>query len=323
MRRLPLSFGFTLLLPLLLAACAAPSTPAIGFIGIAKGDLRSDVSTLAFADRFSASDHSLVGVVALKEPVSAGRAVATWFSPDDRTMPLGRTTVELGSGATVARFSFANKENWKPAPYMLDVRLEVPARKSRPESPVYRETSSGSMHFFIGLTDRQVQTYVDDYIEWQRREEEQRRFAAAGTAREQNILAAAKLFLRAPSAVLALRQDLTGDDRDEFVVADTGGLPPLTPPSPPLLLSNPVQGFAILDGSGTALISLGPQKGGRVLSLLGTAVTTIPPGPVHLTLLPSSTVSLAWNAANSTCTLEFSPSGHTWTAGEERCRAVK
>ena len=111
MRTLPsLSIAFSLVV---LTACGSvPPPPSIKFIGIAEGTLQTDVQSLKFSDIFERKTRSIVGAVSLSKPMDGATVVGTWFSPDDRSMPLGRTNILLESGATLARFSLANANDW-------------------------------------------------------------------------------------------------------------------------------------------------------------------------------------------------------------------
>lgn len=153
---------------LLLPACRKKELkeprPIISFIGVSTGSLATGVQSLSFRDTFNPMHKELVGAVQF-DRISDGTPVqATWFSPDERRMPLGRTTLQIASGAKLARFSIATKDAWQAAPYLL--RIDTLDRKDN------AITASGSVHFFIGMTLDEIKAYEKDFLEWQKQEAE-------------------------------------------------------------------------------------------------------------------------------------------------------
>jgi len=133
---------------------------------MSSGSLATDLNALEFRTDFNPEETSLLGVVAFDEIPDGSVVQATWFSPDDRRMPLGRTQIVTESGAKVARFSFARAIPWDPAPYLLQVHAWP---KDHPEA-----TASGSIQFFIGMTEEEKKTYADEFAAWKKTEEEER-----------------------------------------------------------------------------------------------------------------------------------------------------
>lgn len=253
-----------------LSACSAVPPPDIAFIGVASGTMLTAREDLRFGERFPAAIHSIIGVAALKQPANGARVQATWFSPDDRRMPLGRRMIMLESGATVARFTLTNTENWVPAPYMLDIRVYAPGK---PDEAVV-ETGSGQVQFFVGMNEKAIAAYGEEFKEYQVRESEIRLIEQTKNEETNTIISSARLALGAPKAILALTADLTGDTSPEFVILDTGGQPAFVPsPGPSPLLSATVRGFAIFSGSGDNMI-------------------TRTDGPLVVVILPSGTISI-------------------------------
>jgi len=153
-------------LALLLSACApAPARPVIGFVGIGTGTLQTDLAQLSFRDRFEPSQRELIGVVAFEHVADGTIVQADWHAPDDRAPPLGRTTVVTQSGAKIARFSFARNEDWDASPYLLNVFALVGEGEEQ-------QTASGSVQFFIGMTDEEIAAYRDAYAAWEREEKD-------------------------------------------------------------------------------------------------------------------------------------------------------
>lgn len=144
--------------------------PVIEFIGASTGTLTTDLKELKFKDRFETDEHQIVAVVSFAQIEQGSIVQATWFSPDDRRMPLGRKEIVTQSGAKLARFSIATTEDWKPAPYMLDIR----AMTGEGEKQL---TATGSIHFFIGMDDDEVQEYWTEYQAYQDQQAEERRKA--------------------------------------------------------------------------------------------------------------------------------------------------
>ncbi|MEI8230565.1 MAG: hypothetical protein WCG83_05540 [Candidatus Peregrinibacteria bacterium] len=302
MRTFPfLSIAFSLMV---LTACGSvPSSATITFIGIAEGTLQTDVQLLKFSDMFERKNQSLIGAVSLSEPMDGATVVGTWFSPDDRSMPLGRTTILLQSGATLARFSFANSKNWEASPYMLDVRLQAPERKS-----ITKEVASGSVHFFIGMEKGQIKEYSKNYLVSQERERVKTSQQQAKDQADQVLLNRAQEFLRAPSAVLAASKDLTDDGKPESLFVDTHDLPADASAPASLIYSAAVLEFALMDSSGSVLVSLtanGLKIGDRLIIHPSAS-------PVVLTILQSSIISMTWNHRGKECSLDLLPEQHSW-----------
>lgn len=157
------TFLHTLTCGLLLASCGHSRTkaviqPTLSFIEISKGNLETPVDELLFSSRFQPEDRNLIGVVGFTT-ISDGTTVqATWFSPDDRTMPIGREKIVTSDNVDVVRFLISPSENWTPAPYLLDIR----AWNDDPNLAV-----SGSAQFFVGLNDQEIEMYRKEYKEWQ------------------------------------------------------------------------------------------------------------------------------------------------------------
>ncbi len=137
--------------------------PVISFIGASTGTLATDVRAFKFSDHFSANDRQIVVLVSFKQISDATNVVATWFSPDDRSMPIGRKTIVTASGATMVRFSIASSIAWKPAPYK--VLIDVVAQQNPHAQPMI---ASGSLQFFIGMRDDEIKQYRDAYAAWKK-----------------------------------------------------------------------------------------------------------------------------------------------------------
>ena len=86
-------------------------------------------------------------------------------------MPLGRTKIVTESGARIARFSFANKLEWEAAPFKLIVR-------AWPEEDMAK-TTSGSVQFFVGMNEEDIQAYSEEYDAYIKAKELRRQANAA------------------------------------------------------------------------------------------------------------------------------------------------
>ena len=128
--------------------------PVISYMGMSTGSLVTDMAKLSFRNTFSVNDRSLIGLIAYKSLPNNTTVQATWFSPNDLTPPIGRTTQVTQSGANVVRFSIQNTRQWTPAPYMMQVATFDANQK---------ETSSGSIQFYIGMTPQQINEYEKAY----------------------------------------------------------------------------------------------------------------------------------------------------------------
>lgn len=150
----------------MLVSCAStPAKPVITFLGVGSGTLTSQLESVTFTDRFDPKQRGLIAVVGFRDTHDGMPVEATWFSPDDRRMPLGRTTILLASGANIARFSIASTVDWQKAPYML----QVYARSGEGEEA---QVASGSLSFFMGLSEKEIEDYRKEYAAWKVEEAE-------------------------------------------------------------------------------------------------------------------------------------------------------
>lgn len=146
---------------------SAEQKPVIQFIGMSVGTLETSLDALEFTEKFDTTDHTLVGAVQFAEVLEGTKVQATWFSPDERRMPLGRTTIITESGAMVARFSINSDVDWTPTPYLL----RIDAMYGEGEA---MQTASGSTHFFIGMNDEEITSYHEEFRVWNEQKEKQR-----------------------------------------------------------------------------------------------------------------------------------------------------
>lgn len=297
---------------------SAPKKPMIRFIGVATGSLISPVDSLSFSTRFKATDHDLVGVVAFSDVQNGTNVQATWFSPDDRRMPLGRTEIVTKSGATVARFSLSSKKNWDSAPFVFHIL----ASRGEGEKQV---TASGSTQFFIGMTDRDVKEYHDSYTEWEKRDTEKRRATAEADALDHVVQEKAQAILQSPIAVLALRRDLDADGTKDVLFLDTRDQPEYAPGQEQgFLLNATVRQFIALTASGKTVMSVRQTKSGYSFENAKGTQTRFAQARVqslHVTYLASGTMSLSWIEGEKACALEarFQSAEHLWQTGKPLC----
>lgn len=313
-------FVFSSFLCVLLTACgsSASEKPSIKFIGIGTGTLQTPVEELQFRDMFDVNDLALVAVVAFDQVEEGTTVQATWFSPDERRMPLGRTNIVTQSGATIARFSFASKEAWQPAPYML----RIDAMKGEGDKML---TATGSISFFIGMKQREVDQYRKEFDEWSKADAAHRAQVEARIEAERVIVERANAVLGSEDGTLILRRDLTGDGAEDFLVVSMGmkedDLMPSSGGGPGVLASGEFDQFLLSDQSGTSLLALKRSRRSRAVTA-GDAVilqelTT--DGPVTMTVLPSGTFSLSWSTKKDACAVDLRRVGMTWEAGEVMC----
>lgn len=162
---------------LLLAACGAePQPPVLTFVGTASGTIETPTDALLFTDRFPDDLRSIVGVAAFETAPEGTEVMASWFMPDDRRPPFGRRNLTVESGALVARFTLASGGAWEAGPYLLQIHARMPTKED--ESPL---TASGSVQFFVGMTEEEIAAYREEYAAW---EEARRAQAAAQEAAE-------------------------------------------------------------------------------------------------------------------------------------------
>lgn len=176
---------------LLLAACGAESQPPVlTFVGTASGTIETPTDALVFSDRFPDDLRSIVGVAAFETAPDGTEVMASWFMPDERRPPFGRRNLTVESGALVARFTLATVGAWEPGPYLLQIHARMPTKEGEP--PL---TASGSVQFFVGMTEEEIEAYREEYAAWgkERREQTAAREAAeteaetgTGTVREAN-----------------------------------------------------------------------------------------------------------------------------------------
>jgi hypothetical protein len=290
----------------------------IRFIGVATGSLVSPVNSLQFNTRFKATDHDLVGVVAFADVQNGTSVQATWFSPDDRRMPLGRTEIVTKSGATVARFSLSSKKNWDSAPFLF----QVLASRGEGEKQV---TASGSLQFFIGMTDRDVKEYHDSYTEWEKRDTEKRRAMAEAEAVDHALQEQAQGILQSPIAILALRRDLDANGTKDVVFLDTRDQPEYAPGQEQgFLLNATVRQFIALTASGKTVMSVRQTKSGYSFENAKGTLTRFAQARVqslHVTYLASGTMSFSWVEGEKTCSLEarMESASRVWETGKSVC----
>lgn len=176
-------------------------SPAINFIGISTGSVVTDLEELEFSETFPTSIRNILGVVSFAEVQNGTKVQATWFSPDDRRMPLGRHTIEVESGANVAKFSIARQEDWNAAPYMLDIRAFIGEGEEQ-------KTASGQVHFFVGMTDEEIAAYKEEYNTWFEAERAKRETAQVEQAKRDASVEVAKMQLESDTAGMAYNYEL-------------------------------------------------------------------------------------------------------------------
>lgn len=306
----------------LLGACSnAVVQPELNFIGIGSGTLVSDVNTIQYTQTFDPSARSLIAVVSFAKIMDGSTVQATWFSPDDRSMPLGRTSIVTKSGATLARFSFVSKENWQPAPYQL--RIDVQSG----EDPTTMKTASGSLAFFIGMKENEIKAYLSDLAAWKREDERKRAILTDQQKKEQDITDSAQKLFGSAGAMIALRTDFIGSKQDQYFIVGQNeedlDAPPMGGGGPGVLYSGVPQGFAITDQSGSLILAMGETvKKNRIIRDNKTTLSSILPksGDLQVVVLPSHTIAITWqNTDKKSCTIELRPDGDTFVVGEEQC----
>ncbi|HVW66653.1 MAG TPA: hypothetical protein VHA78_02885 [Candidatus Peribacteraceae bacterium] len=312
------------LVPLLLSACmrGGSDQPAINFIGIGTGTLVTDVNAIHFRNTFKTSETKLVGVVSFAHIAQGSTVQATWFSPDERVPPLGRTTITTESGAKIARFSFASKEPWKPAPY----ELRIDASTGKGEN---LKTDSGTLAFFIGMTQPDIDAYKKDYAAYQKTVAEQNAAAEAQQAAESALAQQAARFMDARRAFVVFKGNLTGGGTDYVIQGSDTTVEDAAPPgggaAPGVLYAAALKQFAILDGSGNVLLGVQKKSNGfnALKSGSGTFYDKLPRGAdLQMAVLPSGSIALTWtDASQKTCTLEATVTkDHRYGAGSSECR---
>lgn len=304
---------------LLLCACTPKvAGPKLSFIGIATGTLVTDLNALAFNSAFGTDDRNLVAVVGFEDVQEGTTVQATWFSPDDRQMPLGRTSIITQSGARIARFSFVSKDPWAAAPYMLQIHAFIGGGKSM-------RSATGSVSFFIGMNDLQIAEYRREFESWKAVEASQRTKWEREQAAFQQLLARIREELTFEYSTVLLRTDLTGDGSEDYVISDNaeegtqiGGAG--------VLVSSDVGRFAVVSNSGSVLFAVRDHGKKRIAESLGMTLTdTLPIGDktMQLSVLPSFALSLYWPRGDTeVCFAEFEPSGKGYRLAREGCRST-
>lgn len=313
-----------LITTLFLSACGnAGVQPKINFIGVGSGTLASDVNKIQYTQTFDPSARSLIAVVSFEQIMDGSTVQATWFSPDDRSMPLGRTSIVTRSGAKLARFSFVSKEDWQRSPYQL--RIDVQSGTD----PQKMKTASGSFAFFIGMKDQEIKNYLADLAAWKREDEKKRAVYTEEQKKEQAIIDSAKVLLGSAGATIALRSDFIGSDKDQFFIVgqkkEELDAPPMGGGGAGVLYSGIPQGFVIMDQSGGLLLAMGEiVKGKRIVrdaqtTLFGNFPKT---GDLQVVVLPSHTIAITWQkSARESCTVEIRMEGGKFVyGGDEPCQ---
>ncbi len=280
-----------LAIALTLSGCGKVVSPGeIGLLGVASGTVEDSVEELAFGNQFAVSDRNLIAVVGFKEALDNGTVQATWFSPDDRRMPLGRKNIELGSGANIARFTLQSTEDWKPSPFKLIIRLYQDLGTG--EQTV---TASGSVQFFVGMEEDDIRTYLEELAEYDRRKADERTVREKATEQDEYLMSEAKILFDSKDAIIATRFDFDGDESADLIIADRAGLEEMNLfPTAPILFQEPVQQFTIVSHSGDELLSLVQDGRSKVLSTRGKELLKLPSSTIGVLLLSSGTLSLTW-----------------------------
>ena len=154
-----------LTLVFLLAACSSSAIPPeITFLGVAEGTQETPSEELVFQDRYEQGVKDITSAVQFGAIADGSMVRAMWFTPDDRRPPFGARNLPIASGANLARFSVSHEEGLPKGPYMLQVFANT---KVSDEQTL---TASGSVQFFVGMTDEEVTEYLEEYDAWVHRE---------------------------------------------------------------------------------------------------------------------------------------------------------
>lgn len=312
MRRLFLLCSLTLLFG---CSTSAPPPPVIGFIGVATGSLTSDIATMQFQQQFDPSASNLVAVVGFHSIATGSIVQATWFSPDERRMPLGRTEVVAQSGARMMRFSFSSRGPWQRAPY----QFRIDAFTGKGEKMM---TASGSTSFFVGMTTEEIDVYLRDFDDWKKMDAEERGRSDEITAKRNAALERVRASLGIENATLAGQADLNGDGRVELVISDAENGGPGLPLVPGIIASAAFTQGAVATGSGEILLAVMQRGFGRSIESGGRALVSGLPetGDVRIVVLPSFLLSVSWEADEKNCFAEFMPEEDRYVLTREECR---
>jgi len=306
-RFLVVAFGF-----FLLAGCGDTVDPTIQFMGISPGGMQTTLEELKFGDRFPATEKEFVAVISLENAADGTSVEATWFSPDDRTMPLGRTAIVTESGASIARFTLATTDSWKPAPYKVIVDVK--------ESKNFITTATGSLQFFIGMTDKQIEAYQAEWTEFDRRNQEELHALKTEGEFEQGLAnkAAAKF---GGASLLALKKNLLGDEELEYVFIDTRNQDAYIPnESATITMEATVRQLVVVGADGEEHFSIMERGKSKEVRVADKVLTTVPASDgVHVSLLPTGTWVLQWEASGKSCVQEIRKADAVYEAAEAVC----
>ena len=160
----------TSLVFLLLSACGPkeppPPTPEIGRIAMSTEKIEAGKPLPAFVQLFEE------GVTAIYTYVWLGNVEtmtdtfpvrASWFSPNDLNPPIARTTIELTPPQSIAQFSLHAEDGIQSGPYKIIIRAGE------------NFTASGSMRFFVGMTEGEAEKFLQEEEKLLRAREEERR----------------------------------------------------------------------------------------------------------------------------------------------------
>jgi len=311
----PMKKGLLIFLAFLLSACTpVAQKPFIEFIGISSGTLATDLQKLEFKERFDVTERNIVAVISFSEVAEGTNVQATWFTPDDRKMPLGRKNIVVGSGATITRFSLASKEDWNSAPLMLDIR----AQSGEGETA---KTASGQIHFFIGMTDHQVEEYQEEFNAWKEHEKQKREEHERKQKRESQLLSVIQTDLNSPEAGIGFRYDLIGNNKEELVIIDPMPDEPFFGATATgAVFSADFDQMAIIDQSGATIFSLRHEGEERLVygiqGPLGSSVQV--KEQVHVDVFEDA-VELKWVEKKETCRQKFEIEEDWISEGEKVC----
>ncbi len=318
MQRVTVGFiGLTFCVLLTACSSAAPQ-PIINFIGIGTGTLTSDVSKINFRQSFKVNEQQLVAVVSFGTIASGSTVQATWFTPDERVPPLGRTTIVTQSGARIARFSFASKDFWKPAPY--EVRIDAYSGKAD-----QMRTASGTLSFFIGMKEADVQNYVKEYMAWQKETADQRASSAKVQEEESTLSQQAARVMNTRRAFIVSRQHIRTKGGTDYIIEGSDNVTEdasVQQNVPGVLFAASLHQFAILNGSGNVLVAIqkGRQNNHTIWNGSQTTFKDLPADALlQVVLLSSLKIELSWTVSK-TCNLELTLNkAGVYDAGIQTC----
>tara|TARA_B100001964_G_C14169724_1_gene570870 strand:- start:817 stop:1416 length:600 start_codon:yes stop_codon:yes gene_type:complete len=179
---------------------------------------------------------------------------------------------------------------------MLDIRTKTGEGEEA-------KSSSGQLHFFVGLEEKRIVAYNDEYSAYKDHEAEKRKMYTIKKEKEESARDKVRLRLNASVADIGHRYDVNGDGEEELIIID----PPTDEPfmgatETGAVFSADVKKFSITNLSGSTVLETREETGEVIIhGVQGPLATSFKKGKeIHFVLYPDS-VTIEWGEDDSVC----------------------